>query len=444
MNRMGDFTDSALARAEVPRVRTPKFDRPIQGKSTISEVFSDHLDALEAKAAVLANEAEPPSDAEKAFGAEKEGAADEVESASRVNDAAEMGLVARRFSHLFEIGVKNDRAAEQSLEADADESVLTRPTANGSETRPAVPLRIDRAPISFGASPLKAADNNSATERRPAWTNGRLSTPTDVALANGITLETAQTGLDRTSTLSQTQLATNATPRHQPAQPVSHQPTASDGAKPVLNSADMQPLDRLITVVRQETHAPPAVHLSPTAQVANALITGIEAPETSRLAQSAGEPMPTLPTTSGVVRVLQIELEPPELGTVSIRLKLESQALELRISADQAGTADLIRRDQSVLTRLLQSAGYNVETLSVYVAEPDRSTMSSGQSAQQGSQGTPQQTTSYTSSGGGQPEERSGENHRPIRQDRAEGSVTAESSNDRPSVGASDRISIYV
>src|SRR5690606_27921443 len=122
--------------------------------------------------------------------------------------------------------------------------------------RPAVPLRIDRAPISFGASPLKAADNNSATERRPAWTNGRLSTPTDVALANGITLETAQTGLDRTSTLSQTQLATNATPRHQPAQPVSHQPTASDGAKPVLNSADMQPLDRLITVVRQETHAP--------------------------------------------------------------------------------------------------------------------------------------------------------------------------------------------
>src|SRR5690606_40868425 len=98
-------------------------------------------------------------------------------------------------------------------------------------------------------------------------------------------------------------------------------------------------------------HAPPAVHLSPTAQVANALITGIEAPETSRLAQSAGEPMPTLPTTSGVVRVLQIELEPPELGTVSIRLKLESQALELRISADQAGTADLIRRDQSMLTR---------------------------------------------------------------------------------------------
>ena len=444
MNRLGDVTDSALGRAEVSRVRTPKIDRPIQGKSTISEVFSEHLDALEAKAAMRANEAESAlDDVEKVAGAEKKGAAEKAEPAPQVSDAAELGLVARRFSHLLEIGVKNGTDAEQSLGADADKTVLTRPIANGSESSSAVPLRIDRVSIPLGAPPLKTADINSNTERLP--TNGGLHpAPLNAGLTNGSTPEAARTGPDRASTLNQMQLPANIVPRHLPAQRVSLQPTASDGARPALNSVDRQTLDTLITVVRQETHAPPAVHLSPAAQVANALITSIQTPEASRLAQSAGEPMPTSPATSNVVRVLQIQLEPPELGTVSVRLKLEAHALELRISADQPGTADLIRRDQSVLTRLLQSAGYDVEGLSVYVAEADRSTMPGVQSTQQGSQGTPQQTTSYTSSGGGHPEGKFDEHHRPIWQDRAEDSVTAETSNGRPSVGASDRNGIYV
>ena len=95
--------------------------------------------------------------------------------------------------------------------------------------------------------------------------------------------------------------------------------------------------------------------------------------------------------------MLQIRLEPAELGAVSIRLKLEAHALELRIDADQPRTADLIRRDQTALTRLLQSAGYDVEALTVYVTEPDRSATSGGQLPQQGSQGTAHQTTSNMS-----------------------------------------------
>ena len=444
MNRMGNVTDGTAAGPEISRVRALKTERQTQARDTIAEAFSEHIDALETKATLLASEAEPILEhAENGVGVAKERAAEEVEPGTKAIEKAWRGPVAQRLPPLLKSVFAHNENAGLSPDVSADRAVPTRPKANMLENDPTAPVRIDRISPSLDDSPVRAADSKSATERLP--TNDELQrTPTAAGFATGLTRTATHSVFDRVTTLRQPQFTTNTALQQSTAVDVAIRPTASDGAKLTSNTAGKQTFDRLITVVRQETHSPPPVHLSPAAQVANALITEVQAPESLPPSRSATELVPTSSTTGGVIRVLQIRLEPAELGAVSIRLKLEAHALELRIDADQPSTADLIRRDQSALTRLLQSAGYDVEALTVYVTEPDRSATSGGQLPQQGSQGTAHQTTSNMSSGGGQPEERFGEHQSPIRQDGAGDSGTADTSKGRPNAGAPDRSGIYL
>ena len=444
MNRMGNVTDGTAAGPEISTVRAPKIERQTQARDTIAEAFSEHIDALETKAALLASKAEPILEhVENGVGAAKERAAEEVEPATNAIGKAWRGSVAQRLPPLLKTVLAHNENAGLPQDVTADRAVPTRRKANILENDPTASVRIDRISPSLDDSSVEAADSKSATERPPN-SNELQRTLTAAGFATGVTRTATHSVFDRVTTLRQPQFTTNTALQQSTAVEVSIRPTASADAKLASNAAGKQTFDRLITVVRQETHSPPPVHLSPAAQVANALIAEVQASESLRQSRSAAELVPTSSTTGGVVRVLQIRLEPAELGAVSIRLKLEAHALELRIDADQPSTADLIRRDQSALTRLLQSAGYDVEALTVYVTEPDRSATSGGQLPQQGSQGTAHQTTSNMSSGGGQPEERFGEHQSPIRQDGAGDSGTADTSKGRPNAGAPDRSGIYL
>lgn len=444
MNRMGNVTDGTAAGPEISRVRALKTERQTQARDTIAEAFSEHIDALETKATLLASEAEHILEhAENGVGVAKERAAEEVEPGTKAIEKAWRGPVAQRLPPLLKSVFAHNENAGLSPDVSADRAVPTRRKANILENDPTASVRIDRISPSLDDSSVEAADSKSATERPPN-SNELQRTLTAAGFATGLTRTATYSVFDRVTTLRQPQFTTNTALQQSTAVEVSIRPTASADAKLASNAANKQTFDRLITVVRQETHSPPPVHLSPAAQVANALIAEVQAPESLRPSRSATELVPTSSTTGGVVRVLQIRLEPAELGAVSIRLKLEAHALELRIDADQPRTADLIRRDQTALTRLLQSAGYDVEALTVYVTEPDRSVTSGGQLPQQGSQGTAHQTTSNMSSGGGQPEERFGEHQSPIRQDGAGDSGTADTSKGRPNAGAPDRSGIYL
>jgi hypothetical protein len=70
------------------------------------------------------------------------------------------------------------------------------------------------------------------------------------------------------------------------------------------------------------------------------------------------------------VKVLTIQLQPADLGTVIVRMRLKADAMEVEVEAGRHATARLIDADRDTLTSLLRAAGCHVEALTVRAVEP--------------------------------------------------------------------------
>jgi chemotaxis protein MotD len=104
-----------------------------------------------------------------------------------------------------------------------------------------------------------------------------------------------------------------------------------------------------------------------------------------------------------VLRVLEIRLEPAELGTVSVRMSLRGSALEVHVAADRADTARLVQQDRDVLADRLQAAGYSLDTLVIQARDPDRAAVFNAASGGQVPPGTLAQSQSGGAGGGAHP-----------------------------------------
>jgi chemotaxis protein MotD len=185
-----------------------------------------------------------------------------------------------------------------------------------------------------------------------------------------------------------------------------------------------------------ETSATPALAQQPPARqlserIAVELAASAPAPETP-----AGA---THPAT--VIRTLTIQLEPADLGTLTVHLTIKNDGLEVHVEASRRETARMIEDDQKTLSHLLQSAGYRVDALAVQVSDAARmgaapqgaanpgaqsSALPSGQQQQGSSQpggqspGSPQH---QERDGGERHETRSGNGHDKANADRLGGDV---------------------
>ncbi len=121
-----------------------------------------------------------------------------------------------------------------------------------------------------------------------------------------------------------------------------------------------------------------------------------EATSAPEFAERADMAPPMQQGMKPALKILQIQLQPADLGTVTVRMELKDTELTLHVEADRKETADLIRNDRDTLTNLLRSAGYNVDTGSVRIMD-DR-TLSSQQPGQQGAQ-TNLQSSAQSQSG---------------------------------------------
>jgi hypothetical protein len=146
-------------------------------------------------------------------------------------------------------------------------------------------------------------------------------------------------------------------------------------------SAGASPLG--LSVIGQETHFAPVSSLSPVQQISNALATltppltpaypagsgGTNAPGLSPLASAIVE-QPSAPA----IKTLDIALEPDSLGSVTVKLRLSGERLELKIEASRSETMRLIDRDKDALSTALQSSGYSVDGLEIKVggSQPTR------------------------------------------------------------------------
>lgn len=106
----------------------------------------------------------------------------------------------------------------------------------------------------------------------------------------------------------------------------------------------------------------------------------------------------TAKASGGVLRVLNLQLKPAELGLVTIKMRLSGDNLEMEIQAETEETAELLRNDAEKLSNLLRGSGYRPDVINIQSAEAsshDRSlfnrsqqgTQAQGQSFQQGAAG---------------------------------------------------------
>jgi hypothetical protein len=187
--------------------------------------------------------------------------------------------------------------------------------------------------------------------------------------------------------------------------------------------------DVKVVVLQTETHHAPVLFGGPIAQI----LDGIRAELTD------GEIWPNGPTvdpaaaklgSDAPVRTLLIQLQPADLGTVTVKMSLKDDALELHIEASQHETAQRLHQDQETLLKALRTAGYLVDGATVRIVEADKMVTLPGNAGGQGL-GTPSQSSYHGSqsgapSGGGTPQERGQQEH------------AARGSSDRNATGGAD------
>ena len=86
------------------------------------------------------------------------------------------------------------------------------------------------------------------------------------------------------------------------------------------------------------------------------------------------DPAANLGQTSGPsVKILEIRLQPEELGTVRVTMRIVDNALQVDVRSANPQTAELLQKDRHLLDRMLQAAGYKADSVSIHAMDGDRS-----------------------------------------------------------------------
>lgn len=120
-----------------------------------------------------------------------------------------------------------------------------------------------------------------------------------------------------------------------------------------------------IAVIRQETHLPPVMRLSPLQQVAEPIRQAA-----SELSASRAQEVPDLGTAKpgGIAeptKILHIQLSPVELGSIVVKLRISQGGMEVRLEASRAETAQLLAHDREALREIVRASGHALDQVSV-------------------------------------------------------------------------------
>ncbi|WP_025034315.1 flagellar hook-length control protein FliK [Bradyrhizobium sp. DOA9] len=137
-----------------------------------------------------------------------------------------------------------------------------------------------------------------------------------------------------------------------------------------------------VTVVQQETHLPPAQFNAPQ-QVANAVVAELK--ESSAPAASAASDLAASQTNAPdqPLRILTVNLEPPALGNVTVRLRLVGTEVSVQLAAERKDTSQMLDQQRDQIRDLMQSAGYVADVAPVQHGSLDGFQSGSGQSQPQ-------------------------------------------------------------
>lgn len=126
-----------------------------------------------------------------------------------------------------------------------------------------------------------------------------------------------------------------------------------------------------ITVIRQETHLPPVMRLSPLQQVAEPIRQAA-----AELVSARSDAVPDLgadkpATIAEPTKILHIQLSPVELGSIVVKMRISQGGMEIRLEASRAETAQMLANDREALREIVKASGYALDQVSVETVHVD-------------------------------------------------------------------------
>jgi chemotaxis protein MotD len=192
-----------------------------------------------------------------------------------------------------------------------------------------------------------------------------------------------------------------------------------------------------VAVTGQETHFAPVMPIEALQKLATAIQSAMpatSAPMTLQVADAAS--VAAGPDPAPPVRILTIRLDPPNLGEVSVKMRLRGDNLEISVVAEQHETTQMLQQHREVLTKLIGDTGYVTDVASVQQGQIDGSQTSRGN--QPGAQGHGQPGTGLPGHGGsGQ----LGGGQMAARQSRQDQQQTSQRNHERPAASDSSSTS---
>ncbi len=272
--------------------------------------------------------------------------------------------------------------AVNGTDADAALPEVDGPAASSPETPIVWPEALTQPTADLHAKTAPAASDETKYERSTAARD--LGRAVSMALPSPHKSETAATAK---SAQSGPQMPADAANTKDPFAVLNSMLKQDDPKLDIASEPDAKVAPKKTVVVR-ETHFEPVQRLSPVQQIATAVADeamALDEAQFSRHPDPVSE-APLRSASAGPLRVLHIKLEPDDLGTVVLKMRLVDQSLELHLETSRAETAQLLEKDKEMLTRVLRASGYTPDVVTIQAAgAPDSSQSQTGQSGSQSS-----------------------------------------------------------
>ena len=155
-----------------------------------------------------------------------------------------------------------------------------------------------------------------------------------------------------------------------------------------VKSAETRTVPALKVAVReQETHFEPVPQLTLLQKIVDRMARIFRRHRRRPPAGPADAALPDMHRAADKpVRMLTLQLEPPDLGSVTVKMRMAGDAVEIHLSADRAETTEMLRRSGGRLTDLMQSAGYAFDIASIDHSRTSDASPGAGQSQTQSDQ----------------------------------------------------------
>lgn len=267
-----------------------------------------------------------------------------------------------------------------------------------------------------------ARDERASTTKRDVQATGMAkATAADAASSTAAPIGARSQGADpQMAAPPQTASAQDSqpSPKAMPSAPGFEAVTANVERAAKASAREALPEATKVTVVQQETHLPPAQFNAPQ-QVANAVVA-----ELKESAAPTASAAPDLATSQGnapnqPLKILTINLEPPALGNVTVRLRLVGTEVSVQLAAERKDTSQMLDQQRDSIRDLMQSAGYVADVAPVQHGSLDGFQSGSGQPQPQPSgQQQPSSQSQGTFDGAGNSSGQSDDGARQARQER--------------------------